>query len=178
MKNALNALSAKRMKMQNPLLRRMQGASDEMRKNMMKSYEGERERMLAMQREELYGMEDENLLYAGERKRAELAQRTEIGKTADYLIKRGYPRNQAQALAMAFGKEMAGLKEELSSQVGDSKAKLILKEMREQLLEIFKNSNNMGQLIREIKSHGNEFSQSVLAQVRNEVFQKYGLPTE
>ncbi len=176
MKNALNTLSAKRLKMQNPALRGMQKASDEVRQRMMKGYESERARLLAMREEQ--GLEDEFASERGARMNYEREQRAEVGKTAEYLMKKGYPRIQAQALAMAFGKEMAGLKEELSGQIGEEKTKVVLKEMREELLSIFKSSTNMGQLLREAKSQEKEFSQSILAQVRNEVFQRHNIPTE
>ncbi len=178
MRNALKKLSSMRAKPTNPLARKIQGMSEEMRQNMMKNYEGEQERLLAMRREEMIGLEDENMLYAGERRRAELEQRVGIGKTASFLMKKGYPRIQANALALAFGAEMSGLKEELVSQVGNARANAILKEMREKLLTIFKEPKNMGTLIMEVRTKDKRFSQTVLMQVRNEVFEKNGLPTD
>lgn len=178
MRNALNTLSKMRRTPQNPLLKRMQGASDEVRKKMVDKFESGRAQMLAEQREMLYGVEDENQLLAGERRRAELEQRTEVGKTASFLMKKGYSRIQANALAIAFTAEMNGLKEELTSQVGEAKTKQILKEMRENLFSIFKNPDNMSALIKDVRTHQKRFSQMILMQVRNEVFEKYGLPTE
>lgn len=161
----------------NPLARHVQGMSDEMRKKMMEQFEVNRERLMGEQ-QQMYGLEDENLLYAGERRRAELEQRLEVGKTASYLMKKGYPRIHATALAMAFGAEMAGLKEELTSQVGEKRANIILKEMRDNLLGIFKDPKNMGALLKDVRTSEKRFSQTVLAQVRDEVFQKHGLPTD
>ena len=167
-----------RIKPTNPLAQKVQGMSEEMRERMMKNYEGERERLLAMRRQEMYGLEDENALYAGERRQAELEQRVEVGKTTSFLMKKGYSRVQANALALAFSAEMSGLKEELTSQIGEAKTKAILKEMRENLLAIFKDSQLMGELIKDVKTREKRFSQTVLMQVRNEVFEKYGLPTD
>ena len=176
--NALKKLSGMRRVPTNPWAKKAQGMSEEMRKKMMESSEMNRAREMKRQRE-MYGMEDENKLMAGERKRQELQQRQEIGKTAAFLMKQGYNATQANALAKAFALEMAGLKEELSSQIGEAKTKLVLKEMREKLLSIFKeNPSYMGELIKDVKTQQKRFSQQVLAQIRNEVFQRHNIPTE
>ncbi|MDD4128227.1 MAG: hypothetical protein PHY04_00635 [Candidatus ainarchaeum sp.] len=175
MRNALNALSAKRLKMRNPFLKGVQKASDEARQRMIKQYEGERAKLIEARNLGLFA-EDENLLYAGERKRMELEQRKEVGKTASYLMKKGYSRVHANALATAFGLEMTQLKKELSSQFGDVKANAVLREMRVRLLGIFKEPVNMGNLLRDVRTQEKQFSQSIFAQVREEVFQNYGIP--
>jgi hypothetical protein len=174
MRNSLNALSKKRMQMQNPLLKRFQGASDDMRRKMMESYE--RNRLL--REEEMYGeaSENENKLMGVEQRKAELEKRTEIGKTAAYLRGKGYNRIQAQALAVAFAEKMAELKKTLVEQVGDAKTKVVLKEVTGALLQKFSDSQYMNYLIREMKSLNKSFSSRVFdEEVLGPILQNHGI---
>jgi hypothetical protein len=178
MRNALNRLSRMQAKPTNPFARKLQSANNELVNRMREEYEGNsRARLLAEQRGMLI-VEDENKLLNGEMRRERLAERKEFGKNISYLRKRGYNSVQANALALAFSKELAGLKEELTEQFGSAKANIVLREMREKILGIFKHPNNMGALIKEVRTQEKNFSQMVLMNVRNEVFEKYGVPTE
>ena len=114
---------------------------------------------------------------AVERKEAELMRRKEIGRAADYLMKKGYSKIQANALATAFGLELAQIKKELATHFGDARAKAITREMRIRLFEIFSDKTNMNNLLRDVRTQDRYFSQSVFARVQEEVFQNHGIPT-
>lgn len=155
-------------------------ASAQARERMIKNYESERAKLLAIRRAEMSEVyaENENLLYAGERKKMELKKRREIGKAMSYLMEKGYPSVKANALATAFGFELYQMKKELSSQLGDVRTKKILQEMRFRLLSIFDESYNMNLLIKDVRTQEKQFSQSILNQVKEEVFQRNGIPVD
>jgi len=171
----LRNLEKYRMVPKNPIAAQAQKLSEDVRKRMMEN-ESTRNRYLEMQREAIYG-EDENKLYAGERRRAESEGRLEVEKAMKFLMKeKKINRVEAYALAVAYSREIASLEQELiAASQGPIKARAVAVAMREELLKVFKDPQLIGQLIKESKSQEKGFSQSIMAQVRDQVFEKYNV---